>query len=143
MNTISIKELRQYLRELQITWLMMAPDHQEYGCHANIYIISANESVIHLELQNKHLHIGIYRDYVMVDVKRNHDTVLQTFLFGDVPTDPADLYAILMKQALRNGKGRGILEKHQALIEWSWKGLLKAIRPIEVEDLDTVYNYDS
>jgi hypothetical protein len=105
------------------------------------------EVVISLEMRNKHLEIALYGDQAMINVRSGTSTdyivVGLWFDKAGVPIDSKDLYDALMEECIRQGKGKRTLAKHSELIEWSWNGLMRCIKPIDIEDMHTVYQYDS
>ena len=139
--TISIEELRQHLNALDKTWMRIDPDHESYTypCYrgqskvTNLHLFNKN---LELSLNMNHLRVvvlgGIKRKYIAVEVTH----------YDNVPIDPEDFHRALMAEALKNGKGRKVLEIHRSGIGQNWRDLVKAIKPIEMEEMHTVYDYD-
>jgi hypothetical protein len=59
-NTINFKEILQRLPELQIAWLQMDRDHQQWGCSA------IGKS---LEMRNENFAFNVYANCVHVEVR--------------------------------------------------------------------------
>jgi len=36
-----------------------------------------------------------------------------------------------------------VLERKREVVEWSWRGLMQVFAPVEIEDIEQIYNYDS
>jgi hypothetical protein len=120
MSTMPIGQFRERLPELQIRCLQMDRDHQRYGCRATPYI-QFGKPITHLEMHNNRISIGIYTDYMRVDVRSGSNGYIAATLemHGTVICNSSDLFEALMAEAIRTHRGTRVLAEYREKIEWS------------------------